>query len=321
MTQHFKKIFLIGIFIFLLILNSIFLSASVVYDSYQETAEIISKDEIHEVIEIFINADKFENSINLFLVPGVENLQIYMDNKKLENCEIKEKIGGTEVLCNFEKSFIGKHFLKIEFDSGYPLIKLNQERLMFRSGYEPVAETEEFIFVLKLPLGYIIPEDSDKDKSFFISPEADKIYSDGQRIILKWEEKELNEKFEVSVISEQIANLFNLNFILIIALIVGILFYVLYIKKIKKKKQVTAIKRKKGKSKTEILEGHLMESEKKIIDELKNADKKELWQKQLQLKTDFSKAKLSRIIRNLEARNIIQKIPFGNTNKIKLKIK
>ena len=244
-----------------------------------------------------------------------------MDNKKLESCDAKEKIGETEILCDFESPVSGKHFFKIEFDSGYPLIKLNQERLMFRSGYEPIVETKDFLFILKLPLGYIIPEEPDKDETFFINPQADNIYSDGQRIILRWEEKQLDEKFEISVISEQITKPFNLNLILIIALIVGILFYVLYIKKIKKKKQGTAIKRKKGKSKTEILEGHLMESEKKIIDELKNADKKELWQKQLQLKTDFSKAKLSRVIRNLEARNIIQKIPFGNTNKIKLKIK
>ena len=69
-----------------------------------------------------------------------------------------------------------------------------------------------------------------------------------------------------------------------------------------------------------MIEEHLIESEKAVIAELKNADKKELWQKQLQLKTEFSKAKLSRVIRNLEARNIIQKTPYGNTNKIKLKI-
>ncbi len=295
--------------------------SSAVYDSYQEKAEIISEDEIHETIEIFINADKSENSINFFLVPRISNLQIYMDNKKLESCDAKEKVGETEVLCSFEKSFIGKHFFKIEFDSDYPLIKLNQERLMFRSGYEPVVETERFIFVLQLPLGYIIPEEPDKDETFFINPQADNIYSDGQRIILKWEEKQLDEKFEISVISEQITKPFNLNLILIIALIIGILFYVLYIKKIKKKKQGTAIKRKKGKSKTEILEGHLIESEKIIVDELKKAEKNQLWQKQLQIKTGFSKAKLSRTIRNLESRNVIKKIPFGNTNTIKLRIK
>src|SRR3989338_8080543 len=76
--------------------------SSAVYDSYQETAEIISKDEIHESIEIFINADKSENSINFFLIPDISNLQVYMDNKKLESCDAKEKVGETDVLCDFE---------------------------------------------------------------------------------------------------------------------------------------------------------------------------------------------------------------------------
>jgi len=43
-----------------------------------------------------------------------------------------------------------------------------------------------------------------------------------------------------------------------------------------------------------------------------------MWQKQLQLKTGFSKAKLSRVIRNLESRSLVKKIPFGNANKIRL---
>jgi len=64
---------------------------------------------------------------------------------------------------------------------------------------------------------------------------------------------------------------------------------------------------------------YLLDTEKKIIEELKKADRNELWQKQIQNSTGFSKAKLSRLIRNLESRNLIVKIPFGNTNKIKLK--
>ncbi|MBI2057351.1 hypothetical protein HYT91_03800 [Candidatus Pacearchaeota archaeon] len=289
---------------FLLILILTFLTnfiSSIVYGSYQETAEIVSEDEVHESIEIFINADKSESSISFFLVPGISNLQVYLDDKKLESCEAKEKAGETEISCSLENSFIGKHFFKIEFDSSYPLIKLNQDRLMFRSGYEPIVETKKFLFVLKLPLGHVIPEEPNKDKSFFISPEEELLYSDGQRIVLKWEDKLLDEKFEVSVISEPLKKKFNIWPIILILMV--IFFLLVYFKNKIKYKKARNI-RNKRKPKSEIIEEHLMESEKKIIDELKNAE-----------------AKLSRVIRNLEARNIIQKIPFGNTNKIKLKIK
>ena len=313
------------VFIFLIVLFSLnSLSAYLVYDSYQETADIISKDNVHETIEIFFDFEQSQDSINFFLVPGISNLKVFLDEKQLEECKINSMIGKTNIICALENSISGKHFLKAEFDSSYPLIKINN-RLMFRSNYEPVFETKNFLFVLKLPKGYVIPEEPDKDKSFFISPEEEIIYSDGQRIILRWEKKDLDERFDVSVISELLKKRYdNLVFPLILAVAL-ILFLIIYFSKSRKKqreipKKKKVVKKSKKELKEKIIEEHLMDNEKAIINELRNADKKELWQKQLQLKTEFSKAKLSRVIRNLEARNIIQKIPFGNTNKIKLKI-
>ena len=64
---------------------------------------------------------------------------------------------------------------------------------------------------------------------------------------------------------------------------------------------------------------YLLDTEKNIIEELKKADRNELWQRQIQSSTGFSKAKVSRLIRKLESRGLITKIPFGNTNKIRLK--
>jgi uncharacterized membrane protein len=63
----------------------------------------------------------------------------------------------------------------------------------------------------------------------------------------------------------------------------------------------------------------LLDTEKKVIEELKKADRNELWQKQIQNLTGFSKAKVSRLIRDLETRGLVKKIIFGNTNKIRLK--
>ena len=87
-------------------------------------------------------------------------------------------------------------------------------------------------------------------------------------------------------------------------------------KKNKKKKIEKNISEEKEKTSEKY--GYLLDTEKKVIEELKKADKNELWQKQIQIATGFSKAKLSRLIRNIEARGLIKKIPMGNTNKIKL---
>jgi uncharacterized membrane protein len=62
-----------------------------------------------------------------------------------------------------------------------------------------------------------------------------------------------------------------------------------------------------------------MESEQKVVDFLRT--KGEAWQKQIQLSTGFSKAKVSRVVRNLEARGVVSKTPYGNTNKVALKVR
>lgn len=63
----------------------------------------------------------------------------------------------------------------------------------------------------------------------------------------------------------------------------------------------------------------LLDEERKIIEMLKKAKRNEMWQNQIQKQGEFSKAKTSRLIRNLESRGLVKKIPFGNTNKIVLK--
>ncbi len=64
---------------------------------------------------------------------------------------------------------------------------------------------------------------------------------------------------------------------------------------------------------------YLLEDEKKIIELLRKSNRRENWQRKIQEELEFSKAKLSRMVRNLESRGLIEKVPIGNTNKIKLK--
>lgn len=72
------------------------------------------------------------------------------------------------------------------------------------------------------------------------------------------------------------------------------------------------------KKKTDINK-YLLEEEQKIIKFLKSSNRHESWQRKIQETFNLSKAKTSRLIKNLESRNILEKIPFGNTNKIRLK--
>ena len=140
-----------------------------------------------------------------------------------------------------------------------------------------------------------------------IFPKPYEIKTDGRQISVLWRLNNVKQGDSMPIFlaiktSEQFYNFWI--WLITIALIVGVYFAYRHYHKKEKKTDV---------------DKYLMESEKAILNELKTADRGELWQKQLQLKTNFSKAKLSRLIRNLEQRNLVEKIPFGNTNKVRLR--
>jgi uncharacterized membrane protein len=150
----------------------------------------------------------------------------------------------------------------------------------------------------------ILPEFSVLD-SAYPNPE---LTSDGKHIILSWKASNI-DNFPAFVIYREKIFQWIWMILLVIAVIIAIFFW------IKTKTKVIKVGVKPKKESKWI---HLLESENSVIKALKE-NKGEMWQKQIQLKTGFSKAKLSRLIRDLESRGLIKRIPLGNTNKIKLK--
>lgn len=63
---------------------------------------------------------------------------------------------------------------------------------------------------------------------------------------------------------------------------------------------------------------YLTPEEKNILDELESA-KGESTQRELTENTGYSRVKTHRILQRLESKNIVQKVPYGQTNKIILK--
>jgi len=140
-----------------------------------------------------------------------------------------------------------------------------------------------------------------------IIPSTSKVTTDGKSIMIQWDKSDLISKTILVIYNQEESNSILL-FILIPILIIAIaLFFI----KLKPK----AIKQK---SSEKDITKNLFEEEKKIVEVLLE-NKEGIWQKQLQLKTGLTKVKLSRKIRNLEEKGVLEKIPYGNTNKIRLK--
>ncbi|HOW36636.1 MAG TPA: hypothetical protein PLK34_00060 [Candidatus Pacearchaeota archaeon] len=169
-----------------------------------------------------------------------------------------------------------------------------------------------------------------------VFPEGYKFESDGKKISIVWNLKEVksSQTFAIFVELKDTKQDISVYIAFFLGVLLAILVFYLILDKLilSKKRQIEKQKiaekigiapvvkteSKQQQSGSEKYE-YLLDAEKKVIEALKQAERNELWQKQIQNLTGFSKAKVSRLINNLEQRNLIRKINFGNTNKIRLK--
>ena len=238
-------------------------------------------------IEIQILGSKAIVSYNI--ETSESRLQLILpEGAKIVNSSADYSIKNNEILAD-----IKDNRLALEYEAE-DLIESNK---YFTADFQ-IQETEN------LAVRLILPESATLDKAY-PNPE---LTSDGKHIILDWQDKN-RQNFPVFVTYNEKAGKELLITIIAILIILSIIAFLILKKKPKSIKKKL---KKPAKSKEEI---HLLESESAVLNAVKSGA---IWQKQIQIKTGFSKAKLSRTIRNLEARKLIRRIPLGNTNKIKL---
>lgn len=166
---------------------------------------------------------------------------------------------------------------------------------------------------LKYPLG------SDKTA---IVPLTDNVTTDGKIIKVHWDQQDVARGNAVLIIYTLPAE-FSWFWIVAIFIIMGaaaVGYYGYYRKSVKKRSTAPPVSFSQEHGQLqhqETLTKNLFEEEKKIVEIL--LAEGELWQKQLELKSGLSKVKLFRKLRSLEAKGLIEKIPYGNSNKIRLK--
>ena len=165
-------------------------------------------------------------------------------------------------------------------------------------------------------------------------PKPDTITTDGKNIILNWNEENFKQGKAILVRYQEPENFLSGNYGLygiILLLFIAAAVFFFRKKSVKAEILVKETKRKEDKKREEVAEHekepshkdlltrNLFEEERAIMETLLEAKEQELWQKQLSLNTGISAVKLSRKLRNLEAKGLIEKIPYGNTNKIRVK--
>lgn len=142
----------------------------------------------------------------------------------------------------------------------------------------------------------ILPKSASISDEHFLFPSNYKLITNGENIIIEFENSTENEL----LIPYKEKHEFNFLFISIILVSFLALFF--YEKFSKRNLKYTQ---------------NLYRDEKKIMDFL--IKKKKCWTKEIAKELNLSKVKLCRKLRSLEQRGLIEKEPFGNENRIKLK--
>ncbi len=215
-------------------------------------------------------------------------------------------------------------FEVLDFET-YKIFRVNlSQNLSFSYITETMIEkgaTKNFFIMkstFKQPLNVTLylPEAGVLMKDFsLIFPENARIGTDGRRVFLEWKNFS-NDEIVVGyeVINDK--NLFGWYFLVI--LVIGTLgFYFLQFKKPIKIKNRKKTKNSIEKRKKDVTR-NLFAEEKQIIEYLMEKKGKECWTKELARDLNLSKVRLSRKLRNLEQKELIERIPYGNENRIKL---
>ena len=224
------------------------------------------------------------------------------------NCEIADRDDKSSIVCDFA-DMPDDNLLELEFFSKDGVKKTGNE-YKFTVNYGISLPIERVFVIVSLPEKAILSREP-VNTSFF--PGEGEIMTDGKHIMVYWERENLTSgsdlKFSVMYgmpASIDITGLFVLvgplgGGIIVLALGIG---YALY--------------RRMPKSK-EILHSVLNSDEKKLMDVL-HAREGKCGQKILVRETDFSKAKVSRIVKNLRDRGVVEIEPIsGRENRIVLK--
>ncbi|MGC8928946.1 MAG: helix-turn-helix transcriptional regulator [Candidatus Woesearchaeota archaeon] len=237
--------------------------------------------------------------LDLDLPDDSSNIEIFLDNQLgkisfLDRDAKKIKIRRT--ISELEIKYVTREMLKDKLFVSEVRVPYNCSNLTMRAILSPE-------YVLEKPIR------GEDFETATIYPKPDRIESDGQSLIFVWflGSTTKNQNFQFVLLVKK-------RFEIIIVLVVSIIIFgaaiILYLKK----KSPVIVKVKKIDKMTD----HLKEDEEQIINILKQRGGA-CEQGTLRVIADMSKSNLSRILKELEERKIIEKLKKGNKNIIKLK--
>ncbi len=173
--------------------------------------------------------------------------------------------------------------------------------------------TKQMSVTLRLPVGYTVSENF----VLPLSPAGAFVLLEGRRATIRWNFENIREgniipvrvNYEsigpISTIFESVDPLILVIIIVLLVVVVGIS-AMIYVRVSKKRKVVLSI---------------LNENERMVVNIIQSQQEEKVDQRRIVEQTGFSKAKVSRIIKSLEERGVVDTERIGRKNRVRLKKK
>lgn len=256
-------------------------------------------------IEISFQFTDKIRQIDLPITGDISNIQT-----ENGNCLLIEGVQQILQCKPLQPSFTGETNLSVNFIAN-GLISIHNNITSFIFDLPIMWNTERINLIVQLPIGNALSDDIIVP----VSPANSEIGSDGRRIFIKWSfySKEPDDIIPIRVYYEPITTPQQPTkdkqyvFIIIIFAILFSSILVLYL----------GLKKRKA----ELVLSVLNEGERIIVEIIQNQTEEEVDQRKIVAMSGFSKAKVSRIIKSLEERGVVESKRLGRKNKIVLKKK
>jgi len=297
-----------GAILFLLAFNCFISSASALNLEYYEIKSTVKEDMTVSSI-ITLSSNSSVDSFDYKLKYAVYKLEV---RSYYAPIECKNRITDTTTIsCNFT-DFQNYNNTKIEitFDTNEMNKKADNDYDF--SHFVPMEmSTKRFFNIVYLPPTSTLVNDV-PNESF--SPRNGQILSDGKHIMVYWERENVEKgedlyfSINYKLPSDNIQNVYSTGIMVVIAVIIIASLGIYYVRSTRRQDSVKVLM-------------PLMKGDEKVVIEILNKNGGSVNQKVIVRESDFSKAKVSRIIAGLKERGVVGVESMGRTNKITLKIK
>lgn len=222
------------------------------------------------------------------------------DNKGLMECNLEKQVYGTQIMCIPNTNVTSNYTVKLEFDASELTAQI-ADKISFGYRYTVSDPTTLFRFGLRLPEGMGLVNATQP-----FSPTNATIGSTGRQVTLDWDAflPELGKTYSFQVVYEPLFGI-PISYDYLYGVLAIVVLLIIYFWRIRKPSAA---------ERAQTILSVLNEQEKRVLEVIMEKDG--IKQRDIVKATAFSKAKVSRIIADLEKRGILKKEPIGRTNKI-----